>query len=64
MILMERNDYIVKKQFFHMLLPAILSMIAISLNEFVDSIIVASLLGSTAMSIVALGMPIMFCFYI
>ena len=60
----QRNEDIVKKQFFRFLIPSIVSTIALSLNEFADSIIVAQLLGSTAMSIVNLGMPVMLVFAI
>lgn len=60
----QRNDAIVQKQFFRFLIPSVVSTVALSLNEFADSIIVAQLLGSTAMSIVNLGMPVMLVFAI
>ena len=59
-----RNDEIVKRQFFRFLIPSVVSTIALSLNEFADSIIVAQLLGSPAMSVVNLGMPIMLVYAI
>ena len=57
-----RNDEIVKKQFMRFLIPSVASTIALSLNQFADSIIVAQLLGSSAMSVVNLGVPIMMAF--
>ena len=54
-----RNAKILNKKFYEYIVPSILSGIAVSLNEFVDSIIVANLLGSEAMNAVSMGMPIM-----
>ena len=54
-----RNAKILNKKFYEYIVPSILSGIAIALNEFVDSIIVANLLGSDAMNDVSMGMPIM-----
>ncbi|MCR5747942.1 MAG: hypothetical protein K6G03_09565 [Lachnospiraceae bacterium] len=59
----RRGDNINKK-FFQFLLPSLLSSIAMSLNEFVDSIIVSQLLGADAMSMVGMASPIMFLFAI
>lgn len=54
-----RNGKILSNRFCAFLLPSILSGIAAALDEFVDSIIVSKLLGSTAMSIVNMSMPMM-----
>ena len=54
-----RNSNIINRKFYQFLIPTILSTVAISLNEFVDSIVVAQLLGSDAMSMVGMGSPIM-----
>ncbi len=59
----RRGDNINKK-FFQFLLPSLLSGLAMSLNEFVDSIIVSQLLGASAMSMVGMASPIMFLFAI
>ncbi len=58
----ERKNTLINKRFHYFLLPTILSTIAISLNEFVDSIIVSHLLGHEAMSMVNMGFPIMLAF--
>ncbi len=58
----ERKSTIVNKRFHHFLFPTILSMVAISLNEFVDSIIVSQLLGYQAMSMVNIGFPLMLAY--
>ena len=47
-----RNGIILNKKFFQFLLPAVLSSMAMSLNEFVDSIVVANMIDSNAMSLV------------
>lgn len=57
-----RNGKILNKKFFQFLLPAVLSMMAMSLNEFVDSILVANLIDSNAMSMVNLASPLMLSF--
>lgn len=54
-----RNGKILSNRFCAFLLPSILSGIATALDEFVDSIVVSKLLGSSAMSIVNMGMPMM-----
>ncbi len=54
-----RNGKILSNRFYAFLLPSILSGIATALDEFVDSIIVSNLLGSSAMSIVNMSMPMM-----
>ena len=42
----------------HYLVPTMLTTAAISLNEFVDSMLAASLLGSRAMAVINLGFPV------
>lgn len=54
-----RNGKILSNRFSAFLLPSILSGIATALDEFVDSIVVSNLLGSSAMSIVNMSMPLM-----
>ena len=58
----KRKDTLIVGKFYHYLMPTVLSTIAISLNEFVDSIIVSRLLGSNAMSMVNMGFPVMLTF--
>ena len=58
----ERKGTLVNKKFYQFLMPSILSTIAISLNEFVDSIIVSRLLGNDAMSMVNMGFPLMLAY--
>jgi len=53
---------ILNRKFFQYLLPTVLCTMAISLNEFVDSIIVSQMLGSEIMSLVNIGMPVMIAF--
>ncbi|MCR4779607.1 MAG: polysaccharide biosynthesis C-terminal domain-containing protein, partial [Ruminiclostridium sp.] len=55
----NRSDAILKRKFYQYLLPAMLTIAAFSLSEFVDSMIVANLLGSGAMAVVQLGSPVM-----
>ncbi len=57
-----RKGTLVNRKFFHYLLPTILSNVAMSLNEFVDSIIVSQLLGADAMGMVNMGYPVMLTF--
>ena len=56
--LYSRNGGILDRKFLHYFLPTLITTIAISLNEFVDSLVVSNLLGSDALSIVNLGSPI------
>ena len=58
----DRSGTLVNRKFYHFLIPTVLSTIAISLNEFVDSIIVSNMLGSDAMSLVNMGYPVMLTF--
>ena len=54
-----RNGKILSNRFRAFLMPSILSGIATALDEFVDSIVVSKLLGSSAMSIVNMSLPLM-----
>ena len=54
-----RNDRLLRKKFNQYLLPTMATYAALSLNEFLDSMLVSNLLGSDAMAIVNLGMPLM-----
>ncbi len=57
-----RNGKILNRKFFHFLLPTVLSVMAMSLNEFVDSLLVANLIDSDAMTLVNMGSPLMIAF--
>lgn len=57
-----RNGKILNKKFFQFLLPTVLSSMAMSLNEFVDGILVANLIDSDTMTLVNMASPIMFVF--
>lgn len=48
----ERTSTLVNRKFYHYLIPTILSNVAMSLNEFVDSILVSHLLGIDAVGMV------------
>lgn len=54
-----RSDRILRRKLGQHLLPTMASYAALSLNEFLDSILVSNMLGSKAMAIVNLGMPLM-----
>lgn len=56
---LKRSDRLLFRKFNQYLLPTMITYAALSLNEFVDSMLVSNLLGSDAMAIVNLGMPIM-----
>lgn len=58
-VIFTRNNHILNKKFMQFLIPAVLSVAATSLNEFLDSIVVAHTLGAEAMSMVNLACPIM-----
>ena len=58
----RRSVRIIKRKFFLYLLPMVMSTIAISLNEFVDSILVSQILGAEAMTLVNMGSPLMLAF--
>ncbi|MBR3377468.1 MAG: hypothetical protein IKG44_07290 [Mogibacterium sp.] len=55
----SRSDRLLRKKFFQYLLPTIITYAALSLNEFVDSMLVSNLLDSDAMAVISLGMPLM-----
>lgn len=59
---LKRNGILVKKCFNRYLLPMVLLNVGTSLSEFVDSIIVSSLLGEEALVIVNAAMPLVLCF--
>ena len=48
-----------RKKLFQYMVPTMITYAALSLNEFADSMVVSNLLGSDAMAIVSLGMPVM-----
>ena len=56
-----RSNRILFHKMIEYLLPTMLTMAALSLDEFVDSMIVSNLLGSSAMAVVGLGSPITMC---
>ena len=62
MIGTDRKGVLVNRKFYQYLGPMLLSELAISLNEFVDGIIVSQLLGSDAMSMVGMASPVMYVF--
>ncbi len=51
----SRRSGNINKKFFQFILPSLLTGLAFSLNEFVDSIIVSQLLGADAMSMVEMS---------
>lgn len=55
----NRSDRLLRKKFSQYLLPTMITYAALSLNEFVDSMLVSNLLGSEAMAVISLGMPVM-----
>ncbi len=62
----SRTGHLLNRKFVSYLLPTTLTMAALSLNEFVDSMVVSRLLGSDAMAVVNLGVPVVLtlaCFY-
>ena len=54
-----RSNKLLFRKFLQFLLPTMITYAAVSLNEFADSMLVSRLLGSEAMAIVGLGMPLM-----
>ena len=54
----KRNGSILKEKFFTFLLPTVMSIMAMSLNEFVDSLIVSNLINSEAMSLITMASPL------
>lgn len=55
----QRTNRLLRRKFSSYLLPTTLTMAALSLNEFVDSMMVSQLLGPESMAVVNLGMPVM-----
>ena len=55
----SRTNKLLRKKFFQYLLPTMITYAALSLNEFVDSMLVSNLLDSDAMAVISLGMPVM-----
>ncbi len=55
---LKRSSAILFEKFLRYLLPAMLTMAALSLSEFVDSMIVSNLLGENALAIVQFGYPV------
>ena len=55
----SRTDLILRKKLMHYLFPTMASCAALSLSEFLDSMLVSNMLGSKAMAIINLGMPLM-----
>ena len=54
-----RSDRLLRKKFYQYLIPMMITYAALSLNEFVDSMLVSNLLGSEALAVINLGMPLM-----
>lgn len=57
----QRSNKLLLKKMIEYLLPTMLTMAALSLDEFVDSMIVSNLLGGSAMAVIGLGSPITMC---
>ena len=55
----RRSDRLLRKKLHQYMLPTMASYAALSLNEFLDSMLVSNMLGSRAMAVVNLGMPLM-----
>ena len=53
-----RSDKLLLRKFSQYLVPTMITYAALSLNEFVDSMLVSNLLGSEAMAIVNIGVPV------
>ena len=56
---MTHNNNLLLKKYTEYLIPTMVTTAALSLNEFIDSMLVSKLLGTQAMAVVNLGMPIM-----
>lgn len=59
---MTRKSDLLQKVFRHYLAPMIMLSLAVSLSQFMDSIIVSALLGNAALAVVNLGMPVTLIF--
>ncbi|MBQ3281042.1 MAG: hypothetical protein IJH41_01420 [Eubacterium sp.] len=55
----KRSNRLLQKKFTHFLLPTMITYTALSLNQFVDSMLVSNMLGSDSMAIIGLGTPLM-----
>lgn len=53
-----RSDKLLLRKYSQYLVPTMITYAALSLNEFVDSMLVSNLLGSEAMAIVNIGVPV------
>ena len=54
-----RSDHVLKRKLIQYLLPTLASNAALSLTDFLDSMVVSNLLGSKALAIINLGTPLM-----
>ena len=59
---MDRSGRLVQKKFRQYLIPMILASLASSLSEFLDGIVVSNLLGSDALALINLGMPVVLAY--
>lgn len=55
----NRSNRLLRKKFVQYLLPTMITYTALSLNQFVDSMLVSNMLGSDSMAIIGLGTPLM-----
>ena len=55
---LKRSGYLLSRKLRHYLLTTTITAVALSLNEFVDSLLVAQLLDASAMTVINVGMPI------
>lgn len=53
-----RTDRLLRQKYTQYIIPAVITYAALSLNEFVDSMLVSNLLDSDALAIVTLGAPV------
>lgn len=60
--LSKRDFSNIRKKYFSYLIPATIMNLAVSLNEFVDSIVVANLLDTRALSVVSVAGPVLFIY--
>ena len=54
-----RSDHVLKRKLIQYLFPTLASNAALSLTDFLDSMVVSNLLGSKALAIINLGTPLM-----
>ena len=55
----HRSNHLLMKKFRQYLLPTMITIAAMNVNEFVDSIVASRLMGSQGMAVVGLGAPVM-----